>query len=353
MNFKKISAAILAGVMTMTLLAGCGGSKQASSTAAGKDGFPNLKGKNLVVYVSFHEDEAKAMLDDFKDKTGCEYSFLRMPTGEVMTRLMAEKDAPKSDILIGGTADAHALLKEKEINEAYVSKNAKDIPEMYRDKDGNWTGLYVEPLSIGINEDRWEKEFASKGLKKPETFEDLLNPEFKGEIIMPDPKTSGTGYTIVSSLVQARGEEKAMEYLAKLKANVAQFTSSGFTPAQKVGTGEYLICVNFIDDQLIVKKSGFDVSSRIPKDAGWTICSLSKVKGGPNDEAAKAFVDYCLTKEAGDILADFSMAISTRADVKTPEGGQELNDLPIYKDYDFAKAGKDKKDLQEKWSKLK
>ncbi|MCY6369291.1 ABC transporter substrate-binding protein [Clostridium ganghwense] len=352
MNFKKIGSLVLSGLMTMTLLAGCG-SKQAAPTSAGKGDAQNLKGKNLVVYVSFHEDEAKALLDDFKEKTGCNYSFIRMPTGEAITRIVAEKDAPKADILIGGTADAHELMKQKDLNDKYVSENAKDIPVEYRDKDGHWTGLYVEPLSIGINEDRWEKEFAPKGLKRPETFEDLLKPEFKGEIIMPDPKTSGTGYTIVSSLVQARGEEKAMEYLGKLKNNVAQFTGSGFTPAQKVGTGEYLICLNFMDDQLIVKKSGFNISSRIPNEAGWTICSLSKLKNGPNDEAGKAFVDYCLTKEAGDILGDFSMAISTRADVKIPEGGQKLSELPIFKAFDFNKSGKDKKDLQGKWSKLK
>lgn len=172
--------------------------------------YPNLQGKKLLVYVAFHEDEAKPLLEGFKKKTGCEYSFLKFPTGEALARAMEEKAAPKADVFLGGTVDAHEYMKKEGIIEKYISKNASFISPKYKDKDGYWTGLYIEALSIGINKERWDSEFKPKGIKEPENFKDLLNPAFKGEIIIPDPKTSGTGYTFVSYLVQSMGKENAL-----------------------------------------------------------------------------------------------------------------------------------------------
>lgn len=351
MKSKKLLTTIVSGLLAMSLLTGCGSSKTA--TTGGKDGYPNLKGKKLVVYVVFHEEEGKRLLELFKEKTGCDTSYISIATGEALTRVIAEKDSPKADIFLGGPADVHEALKEKGISQKYVSKTASDIPADYKDKEGYWTGMYVGPLAIGINTDRWNKEFKPKGLKMPETHEDLLDPAYKGEIIMPDPSTSGTAYNFVSTLVQSMGEENAMAYLQKLKKNVAQFTSSGFAPVQKVGSGEYLMCVNFLEDQLLVKSSGFPVKSIIPKNTGWQIGSVSMIKNGPNSEAAKAFIDFVLSKEAGNLQTDLTQATSTRSDVRTPEGGMKVNELPIFKNYDYKKAAQDKQKIVNEWKALK
>lgn len=352
MKSKRIMTSIVSGLLAASLLTGCGGSNKTASQGQGSDGLPNLKGKKLVVYVVFHEEEGKRLLEMFKEKTGCDTSYISIATGEALTRVIAEKDSPKADIFLGGPADVHEALKEKGISEKYVSKTASDIPSEYKDKDGYWTGMYVGPLAIGINTDRWKKEFEPKGLKMPETFEDLLNPAYKGEIIMPDPATSGTAYNFVSTLVQSMGEDKAMDYLQKLKKNVAQFTSSGFAPVQKVGAGEYLMCVNFLEDQLLVKSSGFPVKSIIPKNTGWQIGSVSMIKNGPDSEAAKAFVDFVLGKDAGNLQTDLTQATSTRADVRVPEGGMKVNELPIFKDYDYKKAAQDKQKIVSEWKAL-
>ena len=149
------------------------------------------------------------------------------------------------------------------------------LPE-YQDKDGYWYGTYLEVLSIGYNEKRFKEEFEPKGVKAPETLEDLLNPAFKGEIIMPDPRKSGTGNTFISSVLQKMGEEKGWDYLKALKPQVAQFTPSGFTPGQKTGAGEYLICVNFISDQNLVSAKGQKLHSTIYNAAGWTTCPVAR-----------------------------------------------------------------------------
>lgn len=338
MKWKALAAAVLAG--TMMLAAGCGG--DSSSGAKTEGGEQNLKGKKLVMYVSFHEDTAKELADQFKKKTGAEVSFIRLPTGEALARITAEKDSPKADIWLGGTSDAHAKAKADGLTEAYKSPNANMILPEYQDKDGYWYGTYLEVMSIGYNENRFKEEFEPKGIKAPETLEDLLKPEFKGEIIAPDPRKSGTGLTFISSVLQSMGEEKGWEYLRQLKGQVAQFTPSGFAPAQKTGAGEYLIALNFISDQMLVSQKGQKIHSTIYKDAGWTLCPVSIIKNSADKEVAQAFVDYCLTKEAGEILVRTTNGVACNPDVAPPEGQKPLSELPLFKEYNMEKAGEDK-----------
>ena len=349
MKFKKVAAACLTGACLVGAL-GCGGGGGDKPKA--DNNAQSLKGKELVMYVSFHEDTAKELSKLFKEKTGCEVKFIRLPTGEAVARLQAEKDAPKADLWLGGTVDAHELMKQKGITTPYKSKFDENLPEKYRDKEGFWKGTYVETLSIGVNEQRFEKEFKDKGLKMPETLEDLLNPAYKGEIIMPDPAKSGTGYTFVSSLVQSMGEEKALAYLKQLKGSVAQLTPSGFTPAQKCGAGEFLITVNFLSDQTLVNNKGQKLHRTVFKDAGWSLCGVSKLQGGAHSAEADAFIDFMLSKEAGDILVKTTNGIACNPKSAVPEGLKPLNELPLFDKYDFAQAGKVKDELLAKFAAL-
>ena len=337
MQWKSMLAVALAGLSL--LAAGCGGGDKKQP---GEAGGQSLKGKKLVMYVSFHEDTAKELSELFQKKTGADVSFIRLPTGEALARIKAEKDAPKADIWLGGTADAHAKAAADGLLEAYKSPNAKMILPEYQDKDGFWYGTYLEVMAIGYNEKRFKEEFAPKGVKAPESLQDLLNPEFKGEIIMPDPRKSGTGNTFISSILQQMGEEKGWAYLNALKPQVAQFTPSGFTPGQKTGAGEYLICLNFISDQTLVSNKGQKIHSTIYDNAGWTTCPVGKIKNKANDEVAKAFIDFVLTKEAGDILVRTTNGVACNPDVAPPKGMKPLKELPRFKGYDLVKAGADK-----------
>ncbi len=344
MKFKTVAALAMTGLMMFA--AGCGGGGGEKKAA---DNSQSLKGKKLVMYVSFHEDTAKDLSTAFKNKTGADVSFIRLPTGEALARMTAEKASPKADVWLGGTSDAHAKAKTDGITEAYKTPNAKMIPPEYQDKEGVWYGLYLETLSIGYNEARFEKEFKPKGIKPPMELEDLLNPAFKGEIITPDPRKSGTGFTFLSSALQAMGEEKGWDYLKKFKANVAQFTPSGFTPAQKCGAGEYLITLNFVADQNLVSNKGQKIHSNIYKTAGWSVVPISKIKNKANEEVAKAFMDFCLTKEAGQIISKSTNAIACNPEVAAPAGMKPLKELPLFKEYDFVKAGAMKKEICDKF----
>lgn len=317
-----------------------------------KDGYPDLKGKHIVVYVASRDEVGSAILELFKEKTGCTYEYLKMPTQESLSRIKAEEKNPKADIFIGGTCDVHVLMKKEGLSEKYISKNYDSIPDRYKDKDGYWIGFEVSPLSIVINKDRWEKEFAYKGIEMPKTYEDLLNPIYKGEIVISNPNTSGTAYTMLASLIQSMGEEKAKDFLRKMKANIGEFTTNGYTPAQKVATGEYLIGINFLSDQLLIKDSGFNIATNVPKNSGWNIDAISKIKNGPNGDVGRYFIDFCTTREVAETLNNISFAMSTRQDAEDI-GGIKIDKLDIYEDYNFLKASNDRDRLINMWNNLR
>ena len=116
----------------------------------------------------------------------------------MLTRVEAEKDNPQATLMFGGSTDNYIAAVDKGLLEAYQS------PSTYLDPTGTWNPIYVGCIAFACNSD-WFKE---KGLEYPTSWEDLLKPEFKGEIIMAHPATSGTAYTVLATLVQLKGDDQ-------------------------------------------------------------------------------------------------------------------------------------------------
>ena len=311
--------------------------------------YPDLTGERLVVYISFHEEEGRRLLDLFKARTNADYTYLRIPTGELVSRVISEAAAPQANIILGGTAESHQLLANEGLLEKYAPAPAEFIFEQFKNENHYWTGVYMGAIAIAINENRWKREFAGRGVAKPSTFEELLNPRFKGELILPDPRTSGTGYTLLASLIQLWGEDQAFAYFQQLDQNVGEYTKTGFPVAQKTAIGEYLIGINFSHDQLLMKKSGFNLSSTIPPGAGWEIGCVSMIKNSQGLRAAQAFLDFMTDREAGQLHTNLTERISTRSDVMTPLGARPWEEIPINLDYDLYLAAKLKAKYLKGW----
>ncbi|MBQ0071418.1 MAG: extracellular solute-binding protein, partial [Spirochaetales bacterium] len=181
--------------------------------------------QELKVYSIIHEEETEALLELFTKKTGIPAVFIRATTGELVNRVLAEKDDPQADILLGGASSYHIQLDEKGALASYSSPLATNIPSYAKSSDNTWTGFCVLTLGIGINEDRYQKKFP--GVPLPETWEDLLNPVYKGEIVLTNPVASSTAYLFVQNQLQRLGAEKGWEYLLALAPQVGQFPDSG------------------------------------------------------------------------------------------------------------------------------
>ena len=345
MKLKKLFLFILTGIISLNMIC-C---KKTSEKIDFKDGYPDLSGKHIVVYVAFRDELGRTLLELFKQKTGCTYEYLKMSTEQSLSRIKLERKNPKADIFIGGTCEGHILAKKEGLLEKYISTNYNSIDDKYKDKEGYWTGLEVSPLSIVVNKDRWEKEFGDTDLEIPKSYEDLLNPIYNGKIVISDPNTSGTAYTMLASIFQSMGQDKALELLKKLKSNVGEFTASGYTPGQKVATGEYLIGINFLNEQLSIKNSGFNIESNVPANSGWSMDAVSKIKDGPNGDVGKYFIDFVTDKDIQKLLISISFAMSTRKDIQNLDG-MDLSQLDIYEDYNLVKASNDKEALVNTWN---
>lgn len=119
MKWKALAACTLAGLALIA--AGCGGGDKAAAGGA-KAGGQDLKGKKLVMYVSFHEDTAKELADLFKKQTGADVSFIRLPTGEALARITAEKDAPKAE---SGSAARQTPMRKRRLTDFWKLINPR------------------------------------------------------------------------------------------------------------------------------------------------------------------------------------------------------------------------------------
>lgn len=340
---KSNSSVIFASVAVIVLIAGFFLYK------SGMFG-DKAKGK-ITVYSIFQEEEARKILDKFKAETGIDYEVLRLPSGEAVTRVQNEMGKPQADFLMGGPADSHEVLKKAGALESYISPNAKDIPDNMKDKDGFWTGFYLNPVAIGINEQRWKEKYGTAPY--PQTFKDLLDPKFKGEIGMSDPATSGTAYTAVASLAQVWGKDEMLKYVAQLLPNLKERPKSGIEPIQKAAKGEYTIGVTFLGDQLKIKNQGNPIVSIVPEAAGYEVGGLAIVKGGPNTANAKKLMDYMLTNEPGMLYSESAMAVSVKPGVPVPKNGIDIKTTKYNTSYSLWKAAEQRKELQDALKDLK
>jgi iron(III) transport system substrate-binding protein len=319
----------------------------AAPAAAGAAAKPSGK---LTVYSALNESTNNAFVDAFKKATpGVEVEVLPLAAaGELQTRIRTEKSAPKADIFIGGSSEFHDPLGKEGLLEPYKSPNAEQLDPAFRDPNGNWTGWYLGVFGMVVNKDRWDKEMSGKA--KPTSWDDLLAPELKGKLDMPDPVKTGGGYIFLANQVFrfGRDEEKAMEYMKKLHPNVGQYVGTAPQGIELVAQGQFLMGPNWGHDILTAASKGQPIEVVIPQDTANEVGAVSIVKGGPNTNAAKAFVDWVLTKDAGELNVKLSNRLSVRKDVPPAPGSPTLDKVKLV-NYDRAWATDNKDRLIKKW----
>lgn len=197
-----------------------------------EEGTETPKYDHLTVYSPLPESETLLYCSAFRKDTGITVDCIHLPAGEMTARLEQERDNPRASVLLGGSADNYIQLREAGLLEAYQSPELTDVSEAYQDEQGVWNPIYIGTLCFACNTD-W---FARTGTPMPTCWDDLLSPALAGQIVMATPKSSGTSYTTLATLVQMRGEDKAWEYLQKLDQNVGLYTRSGVEPAERVKT---------------------------------------------------------------------------------------------------------------------
>jgi iron(III) transport system substrate-binding protein len=305
--------------------------------------------KPVMVYGVIHEYTLARLMQKFERDTGAKADFIRLSAGEVATRVQAERQAPKADVIFGISRAIQESMKAQGLLEAYKSPRRADVPAKYMDPDGYWTGSALTVQGIAVNTERWKKEMA--GVPMPRMWEDLLDPRYKDLIVAPSPLSSGTGFTFIVGQFFRLGEEKGWEYLKALDRNVRFYTPSGIAPTRMVAAGEFLIAVTFAHDALKAISAGYPVALVHPAGVSWDIGSVSLVKSGPNLEGGKRFVDWVLGRDPIQLIVDLNFEGSLRSDVSLPQGATPLEKLDLV-DYRLDWAAQNRQRLLKQWGDL-
>ena len=146
----------------------------------------------------------------------------------------------------------------------------KDIQKNFADLSKFDSSFYMDGVNTSSNYLTWvkytmnliidNKYFKEHNLSIPKTYEDLLKPEYKNLIAMPDPKTSGTGYGFYLNVVNIMGEDKAIEYFKKLKGNLREYTTSGSGPTNLLKQGEIAIAMGMTAQGVEAINAGYNFS---------------------------------------------------------------------------------------------
>jgi iron(III) transport system substrate-binding protein len=265
--------------------------------------------QTLTVYSTLQKEVLTPYAEAFtKAHPEIEIAWVRDAGGVMQARVMAEKDNPRADVLFGMPVTNIVSLKREGLIEPYAPKDYMKLQPRFRDSANPpyWVGLEMYLNVICFNTVEAEK----KGIPKPKSWADLANPIYKGQIAMPNPVMSNTGYGYVHSWIQKMGEEKAWDFLTKLHDNVSVYTNSSSTPCKYASTGEYVVGLSTDLTGPFLKTKGAPIDLLVPDDVtAWDIESTAMVKGSKNPEAAKVLIDWGASHEAHAIFNKYYGAV--------------------------------------------
>jgi len=304
-------------------------------------GFPAFAQDSEVnIICSAQADWCNLMQTTFTKSSGIKVNMTLKGSGEALAQVVAERANPKTDLWFGGTGDPHLLAAEQNLTLEYKSPTLPKLHAWAQQQAAQagykTVGVYSGPLGFGYNTEL----LAKKKMPVPKVWADLLKPEYKGEIQVSDPRASGTAYTMIATLVQMMGEDKAFEYLAALHKNVSTYPRSGVGPIKAVARGEASVSISFVHDVTGEKAQGFPVDAVTPADGtGAEIGSMSIVKGSRNLESAKKFYEWALTpgaQQLGVLGKQFQLPsnMATASDPRIPD----FKKIKLI-NYDYAKYG--------------
>jgi len=273
---KKISCLLLAIICFCTILTACSSGNKPV----------------VVIYTSAEEHRIEAMQKNLDD-TFPNYTIIieYYSTGDLISKLRDEETDSDCDIIgemeYGNLSTITGIL-------ANLSDYGTDIYTEDMIPEGPFfLPWYRNGGCIAIN----RTVLSERNLPIPESYEDLLKPEYKGLVSMPNPRSSGTGYMFLLSLVNAWGEERAFDYFDKLSDNILSFTSSGSGPVNALVNDE--VAVGFAMTAQTVSEINKGYPLRIEffdEGSPFSLYGVAMIKGKETRREVKEVFDYIVNR---------------------------------------------------------
>ncbi len=291
---------------------------------------------------------------EFQKATGLKLMQIKKPTGEALAQIRAEASNPKTDIWWGGTGDPYLQAADMGLLEAYKPDYLNELQQwsvrQYGMSQSMVGGFYSSAIGFGWNTELLRK----KKLPEPKCWADVIKPEYKGEVEISHPASSGTAYTVLAGLVQLMGEEQAFDYLKKLHKNVSNYTRSGQAQAPNVAKGEVSVGISFIFGFEAWRYNNYPIKTAAPcEGTSYEVGGIALIKGARNKEGARKYYDWLMSPAGQAIGAKAgSLQVPANKTFKADPRIPSMDNVKLIR-YDFEKYGKaaERKRLIERWTK--
>ena len=254
-----------------------------------------IGGQESIVICSsaeqFRNDELQEQLNErFPDKN---IIVMYMSTGKAAAKVFAEGLGTEIDILVGLETGYMSKIKDHLADISDLSKLPYMDGVTPADNGNKWVTWERQAGAIIVNTD----VLAKYGLGAPKTYEDLLKPEYKGLVAMPDPKSSGTGYFFYKSWVNTMGTEGALEFVDKLYGNLKQFTESGSGPIKLLKQGEVAIGLALTFQAVSESNDGQPLEIIFPETGSpYSLTGTAMIDGRETDEDILEVYDFIINE---------------------------------------------------------
>ena len=304
--------------------------------------------RNLTVYSSLDEDQAKALIKGFEAKNpGIKVNAIVGSTAPIIARVIAEAASPQADIIMGNAVSALMAADARGLLLSYKPANYDKVTPMMRDSRSEpvWVGIDAWASSLCFN----TVEGTKKNIPAPTSWMDLTKPIYKGQITMPSPLSSGTALLAVNGWLTAFGEQKGWEFMDRLHENVSQYGHSGSAPCRLSGSGETLIGISYATPGVKLINEGAPIQIILPSEGlGWEIEATAIVKGARNLADAKLLADWVSSREAAEISSKF-LPMTAYEDIKALPKNYPVGESEKLLKMDFAKLSASREAIMAEW----
>jgi iron(III) transport system substrate-binding protein len=308
----------------------------------------------LLVYTALETDQLKAYQEGFsKAHPDIDIKWVRDSTGVITAKLLAEKANPQADVVMGVAASSLALLDQQGMLEPYAPINLDGILSQYRDKKNPpaWFGMDVWGATVCFN----TVEAKKKNIPTPASWKDLTLPAFKGQVVMPNPASSGTGYFDITAWLTLFGDDNGKgggwKFMDALHENIAQYTHSGSRPCNMAAAGEFVVGISFEYRANTNKAKGAPIDLVFPKEGlGWDLEAFAIHKGTKNLAAAKKLADWASSKDAMRLYgANFAITAQPGIAPPLPNVPKDYESRLVKKDFNWDASNRER--ILAEWNK--
>ncbi len=289
----------------------------------------------IVLYTASPVALLEPIKDAFTEDTGIEVEVIAAGTGELLKRIEAESRKPLGDVLWGGTLSA--VSRNTDFFEEYVTVHDNKVYNDFKNVEGNLTRFTLIPSILMINEN------ITSGVNV-RGYADLLDPRLKGKIAFADPNLSSSAFEHLVNMLYAMGNgdpEKGWDFIEKLVVNLdGKILGSSSSVFKGVADSEYAVglthegaALNYVAPGQPVKIVYMQEGVVVKPDGVYMI------KGGPNEENAKLFMDYLVSDNVQSILEDMNYR-TVRADIPSNGKIKPLSEIKLIKDDEVVVAAK-------------